>query len=376
MLWRLSRGMALILILLLPLMGSCGCGDGISPDFRSIAPGTKEPAAKICDGEEPDKSVFVAVGASFTMGLQNGCLVDPMQLQGLAALVARQLNADFPQPVFVAEEGRKVCAYIAADGVPTLDDLGLGYYIRLNPEVQNYNIAVAGDTVDGFLNADPIRDYIHTLVLDPLYKTGLTQASLMERLKPTMIISTDLAGNDMLNRSAWSAYKSDYTEAIRRMSATGADFFVANQMDITALNPDMAASTKESIRNEIKAMNQEIKQIVEDDYGGHVVDFFGAMEQWDEGISMGGVTLNYNYGGGIISLDTLHPTSVGYALLANLFIDKINQVYHCGYPKVDVAAVLEKEPYSPKTISCRKNEAARYQKKITFSSVICEPIKY
>ena len=45
-----------------------------------------------------------------------------------------------------------------------------------------------------------------------------------------------------------------------------------------------------------------------------------------EGYVVGGVVLRNNFlSGGIISLDGVHPTELGYAILANEFIRVINQ---------------------------------------------------
>jgi lysophospholipase L1-like esterase len=45
-----------------------------------------------------------------------------------------------------------------------------------------------------------------------------------------------------------------------------------------------------------------------------------------DGYTLGGVTLRNNFlTGGIISYDGVHPTELGYAILANEFIRVINQ---------------------------------------------------
>ncbi len=43
--------------------------------------------------------------------------------------------------------------------------------------------------------------------------------------------------------------------------------------------------------------------------------------------------------GNTFSLDGVHPTSRGYAVVANLFIDKINEAFNAEIPKIDVATV-------------------------------------
>ncbi|GAC1411083.1 MAG: hypothetical protein NVSMB64_20610 [Candidatus Velthaea sp.] len=52
-------------------------------------------------------------------------------------------------------------------------------------------------------------------------------------------------------------------------------------------------------------------------------------------------------GGGFFSLDGLHPSNTGYALIANAFIDKLNSAYGTNVPKVNVAAVYAADPFAP-----------------------------
>ncbi len=53
-----------------------------------------------------------------------------------------------------------------------------------------------------------------------------------------------------------------------------------------------------------------------------------------------GITFTSKYvEGGLFSLDGIHPTSQGYAIIANLFIDVINKKYNAAIPKVNVATV-------------------------------------
>ena len=55
------------------------------------------------------------------------------------------------------------------------------------------------------------------------------------------------------------------------------------------------------------------------------------------------------YRGGLSSLDGLHPSNTGYALIANVFIDTLNAAYNLGIPDVNVGAVYANDPYAPGT---------------------------
>ncbi len=53
------------------------------------------------------------------------------------------------------------------------------------------------------------------------------------------------------------------------------------------------------------------------------------------------------YRGGLSSLDGLHPSNTGYAVIANVFIDTLNAAYNLGIPKVNVNTVYKTDPYAP-----------------------------
>ncbi len=53
------------------------------------------------------------------------------------------------------------------------------------------------------------------------------------------------------------------------------------------------------------------------------------------------------YGGGFFSLDGVHPSNTGYAVIANAFIDELNTAYSLGIPDVNVTTVYSTDPYAP-----------------------------
>jgi lysophospholipase L1-like esterase len=71
--------------------------------------------------------------------------------------------------------------------------------------------------------------------------------------------------------------------------------------------------------------------------------------------SAGGVPINpptccsLLYGGGFFSLDGLHPSNTGYAILAKAFIDELNKAYGLGIPAIDaqIPAIYAADPYAP-----------------------------
>jgi lysophospholipase L1-like esterase len=53
------------------------------------------------------------------------------------------------------------------------------------------------------------------------------------------------------------------------------------------------------------------------------------------------------YRGGLSSLDGLHPSNTGYALIANAWIAQLNTSYNLGIPAVNVGAVYASDPNAP-----------------------------
>lgn len=80
-----------------------------------------------------------------------------------------------------------------------------------------------------------------------------------------------------------------------------------------------------------------------------LVDSYAAFKLAEQN---GGIPLNAQccslvYRGGLFSLDGLHPSNTGYAVLANQFIDALNAKYGLGIPDVSIAAVYATDPYAP-----------------------------
>ena len=55
------------------------------------------------------------------------------------------------------------------------------------------------------------------------------------------------------------------------------------------------------------------------------------------------------YGGGFFSLDGIHPSNTGYAIVAKAFIDELNSAYTLGIPAIDaqIPAIYAADPYAP-----------------------------
>ena len=62
------------------------------------------------------------------------------------------------------------------------------------------------------------------------------------------------------------------------------------------------------------------------------------------GVVVGGQKLTTDFMGGLFSLDGVHPTNTGYAIIANEFIKTMNRSLHTGIPPVSVEQVSKTDP--------------------------------
>jgi lysophospholipase L1-like esterase len=77
---------------------------------------------------------------------------------------------------------------------------------------------------------------------------------------------------------------------------------------------------------------------------GILVDIHGLYASLQSGITINNYTATSTYLGGLFSLDGIHPTNTGYALIANKFIDTMNSALGLSIPDVDVAAIAASDP--------------------------------
>jgi hypothetical protein len=79
--------------------------------------------------------------------------------------------------------------------------------------------------------------------------------------------------------------------------------------------------------------------------GAALVDIRTLVDRVDRnGYPVGNRVLTTKFLGGLFSLDGVHPSNTGYAVIANEFIRSINARYNSGVPFVDVAAVASRDP--------------------------------
>ena len=78
--------------------------------------------------------------------------------------------------------------------------------------------------------------------------------------------------------------------------------------------------------------------------GGILVDIHSYFQTLQNGITINSYKATTGFLGGLFSLDGVHPTNTGYALVANQFIDAINSSAKTNIAQVNVSAVAAADP--------------------------------
>jgi lysophospholipase L1-like esterase len=102
-----------------------------------------------------------------------------------------------------------------------------------------------------------------------------------------------------------------------------------------------------TVRAQVTAFNQVIAQNAQAT-GATLVDINSLFAQTTaNGIVENGIPGTTAFLGGIFSLDGIHPTNTGYAIVANKFIDTINASLGKTFAEVDVASIAAVDPLHP-----------------------------
>jgi GDSL-like lipase/acylhydrolase family protein len=98
------------------------------------------------------------------------------------------------------------------------------------------------------------------------------------------------------------------------------------------------------IRATIQAYNQVIAASAQR-YGAALVDLNARVSDLVErGYKAGSHRLTGDFLGGLFSLDGVHPTNTGYAILANEILEQMKRQLHINIPKVNVTQVAKQDP--------------------------------
>src|SRR5215469_7484170 len=113
----------------------------------------------------------------------------------------------------------------------------------------------------------------------------------------------------------------------------------------------LTAAEAVTVRSNVTAYNQVISQQAQS-VGATLVDINALFAKVaSQGATINGYTGTFSFLGGIFSLDGIHPTNTGYALVANTFIDTMNSSIGTKIPDVNLSAVAAADPLWPPNIA-------------------------
>jgi len=368
---------------------------GLAPDARAAAP-------------RADLSRLVIVGDSLSAGFQNGSLLGTQQVHGYASLVARQAGVPLPLPEIAYPGIPSVLTLVDPGPPPLIVEASGVSTGRVDPLIQPLNLAVPGARVVDALDTRPDSGFqdLTDLVLGlPGLLGGVSRSQVewAEVLAPTTIFvwigNVDALGaaigGDASLLTPVADFEIAYAELMRRLTATGATIIVGNIPDVTAIAfltsaedlaeligapldvigpvlgigagdyvlPDavaviatqgvtgplpadliLDATEVAQIRRAVDRFNKVIEGQAKAHHAA-VVDVHGLLEVAQKrGLVVGRQRLTTEFLGGLFSLDGIHPTNTGYAILANEFIDTLNRRFGARLPPVNEEEVLAADP--------------------------------
>ncbi|MFH0794647.1 MAG: hypothetical protein V2A74_11510, partial [bacterium] len=120
---------------------------------------------------------------------------------------------------------------------------------------------------------------------------------------------------------------------------------------VNSPNYVLDASEVAAIQTRTVAFNQIIQDVA-DSYGMPVVDIHSIYADMTANPPVFyGIPLTTKFLGGIFSLDGVHPSNIAHALIANAFIDKINQRFNARLHPIDqntLNSIFLKDPFVDK----------------------------
>lgn len=154
-------------------------------------------------------------------------------------------------------------------------------------------------------------------------------AAKLQNIPPSVLMS-------LINVPAGSLIKIDALPVIIQMLQMGGGILDPKYY----LDPAEIAA----IKGATDAYNQTIEQTAAK-FGATIVDVRKLVANLAQtGIVVQGQRLTTEYLGGLYSLDGVHPSDVGYAIIANEFIKTINRNYSISIPSLSLAQVAKTDP--------------------------------
>ena len=280
---------------------------------------------------------------------------------------------------------------------------------RVDPYLQVYNAGIGGatiqDTVEGAtkgripalavlenLSYNPFTD-IYFAFSDPPQGSPFKYAV---SLHPTILFSTDLYADDILEFALMdgtpslssitpvSTVKRELQKMFTIMKENNIMGFIANMPDITMM--PLVKKMKDALLQKgyseedvnkwwkgLKSISAQYSMAFTEEAKKfdniHIVDFRGYLEKMkksrengesykmeggiiirDGGVVIGNQIFTNDFLDGLVSLDAVHLTYTGYALIADMFIATVNKDLGYDIPYIDLEKIAEIDPLNPETL--------------------------
>ncbi len=355
---------------------------------------------------------LVAFGASLTMGSQDASITQRSQLMGPAAQLARATGAYLGlalvkggalpalevgdiDPVRCRSKEANPFAVIGTRAQAELieklkdehGDVAIGR-ARVDAKLETRNVAIGGFRVGEVVHGAQtlFGRILEHLVWDAsVDSAGLVEAPMETQLdrvvalRPTVIVTTDLFGNDFNNVDIYvdgvpdlaaltptEEMRANLRAVLERLEPLGAELFIATGPDATllprydekvaalraaGLSDADATRWRDGLRARIDSYNAVLREEAAGRSWVHVVELAAFVQGVvRDGLTVGEVHLRGVPFGGLFSLDSMHFSDTGYAVLANLFLDAMDAAWGTKLPRVDVAAVMKEDPRSVESL--------------------------
>lgn len=377
---------------------------GAAPIVVSGANGELHGALVFDDVKAGVPRTWMAFGASLTSGASGSGIDAASQLDSPAMQAARAAGVFLPQPLLhelvpplapsafdpaTCEQrpgtGPDAGNLLGALNDPTTSAID-ARRARLDPVVTIRNTAVPGAHVAEFLRGAVGTERILEHLFNPLdsdpdvlfQPIHVPQIARIEMLDPDVGLTTDLLGNDIDPSvvatddlhpeliTPLDKLKPDLAEVAARLGKLHGHYFIANLPPITLLpgvaelaKRRLAAGTdtqatfdakKKLIDDQLTAYNAALLEAVMPYPNLHLVDLAAEIAKDQNGIAVGGEDITGARFGGFFSLDFLHLSPTGYGLVANVFLAQIEATLGVSMPRVDLAVVHARDPYSPSAL--------------------------
>jgi lysophospholipase L1-like esterase len=358
--------------------------------------------------KKADFTRVVFIGDSLTAGFQSGGLGRDGQLAGWANQLARQAGFDIALPLISEPGIPPKLQLLSTIPLRIEPADSPGSRINILEQPTNLAVpghTVNDALYRRPADEDPITSAVLGF---PGLSTGTIRSQIewAEALAPTFAFVW-IGNNDVLAYATSGGtrpltpiedFEHDYQELLHRLESTGADMIIANIPDITEIAyfrsaEEVAAQAGANLTDigpilgirsgdlvtiegwpmvaqiltgerpgplpdevvldaeEVATSRQSVRQvnwvIAREAYRRNIplADMrllfkFTAIF----GVPANGKQLNTHFLGGLFSLDGVHPTNTGYALIANNFIRILNFIYRAGINKIDIPRIAEEDP--------------------------------